>query len=98
MAEKDTPNAKEITAAQAGRAGLQQIAELTGKQPEAVTGVEPTEEGWLVTVEVIEDRRIPSAADILATYEAELSLEGDLLSYRRDRRYSRGQGISGTEG
>jgi gas vesicle protein GvpO len=82
----------QITAAEAGRAGMEQIAELTGKQPESVTGVEPAEDGWLVTVEVIEDRRIPSSTDILSTYETELTPDGDLISYRRQRRYARGHG------
>ena len=83
----------QLTAAEAGRYGIQQIAELTGKDPEAVTGVEPTEaDGWLVTVEVVEDRRIPSATDVLAAYETEIGPDGDLLSYRRVRRYSRGRG------
>ena len=61
-----------LSAAQAGREGLRQIAELTGKDPEGVTGVEPSQDGWLVTVEVVEDRRIPSSTDILVTYETEI--------------------------
>jgi hypothetical protein len=81
-----------ITAGEAGRLGMEQIAELTGKQAESVTGVEPAEDGWLVTVEVIEDRRIPSSTDILSTYETELTPDGDLISYRRQQRYARGHG------
>ncbi len=86
---------RRLSAAEAGREGLQQITELTGKDPETVTGVEPSEDGWLVTVEVIEDRRIPSSTDILSTYEAELDKDVELLSYRRVRRYSRGRGDDG---
>jgi hypothetical protein len=71
---------------------MEQIAELTGKQPESVTGVEPAEDGWLVTVEVIEDRRIPSSTDILSSYETELTPDGDLIAYRRQRCYARGHG------
>jgi hypothetical protein len=82
----------ELTAAKAGRYGLQQVTELTGKDPETIIGVEPTEDGWVVTVEVIEDRRIPSATDVLAAYEIEIGPDGELLSYRRLRRYSRGRG------
>jgi hypothetical protein len=88
-----------LTAAEAGRYGLRQIAELTGKDPEGVTGVEPLEDdGWLVTIEVIEDRRIPSSTDLLATYETELGTDGDLVSYRRVRRYARGRGDSYGDG
>lgn len=82
-----------LTAATAGRQGMAQLAELIGKEPEGVTGVEPLDdEGWLVTVEVLEDRRIPSSTDLLSTYETEIGPDGELVSYRRVRRYSRGRG------
>jgi hypothetical protein len=81
-----------LTAARAGRLGIQQIAELTGKETEGVTEVAPSDDGWRVIVEVVEDRRIPSSTDILAAYQTDLDLDGELMSYRRIRRYSRGQG------
>src|SRR6201997_5672719 len=84
-----------LSAAEAGREGLRQITELTGKDPEGVSGVTPSQDGWLVTVDVVEDRRIPSSTDILSTYETEIADDGELLSYRRVRRYSRGLGDSG---
>jgi hypothetical protein len=84
-----------LTAAQASQVALRQIAELTGKEPAGVTGVEPADDGWVVGVEVVEDRRIPSSTDLLATYETEIDMEGDLLSYRRVRRYPRGRGDNG---
>lgn len=83
---------KRLPAAKAGQAGLRQVAELTGKEPEGVSGVEPLDDGWRVAVEVVEDRRIPSSTDLLATYEIEVGFDGDLLSYRRVRRYARGRG------
>jgi Gas vesicle synthesis protein GvpO len=85
----------DISATEAGQIGLRQIAELTGKELEGVTGVEPAEDGWVVGVEVVEDRRIPSSTDILATYEIEIGMDGELVSYRRLRRYTRGRGDSG---
>jgi len=91
VAEEQLP----LSAAEAGREGLQQIMELTGKDPESVTGVRRSQDGWLVTVEVVEDRRIPSSTDVLSTYEAEIDGDGELLSYRRVRRYSRGLGDDG---
>jgi gas vesicle protein GvpO len=80
-----------LTAAQAAHAALRQIAELTGKQPEGVTGVGPAEDGWVVGIEVVEDQRIPSSSDILAAYETALDMDGELRSYRRVRRYPRGR-------
>jgi hypothetical protein len=84
-----------LSAAKAGQAGLRQIAELTGKQPEGITGVEPAEDGWVVGIEVVEDKRIPSSTDILATYETEVGMDGELVSYRRVKRYTRGRGDDG---
>jgi hypothetical protein len=83
-----------LTAAEVGRYAMRQIAELTGKEPEGVTGVEPTDDGWLVTVEVVETRRIPAATDLLASYETEIGPDGELVSYRRVHRYARGRGDS----
>ena len=81
-----------LSARQAARAALRQILELTDKQAESITGVERRENGWTVSIEVVEDRRIPSSADILATYETKIDEDGELMSYRRVRRYSRGRG------
>lgn len=84
-----------LPAGKAGQLGLKQIVELTGKDAEGVSGVEPQDDGWRVTVEVVEDRRIPSSSDLLATYRVDLDADGELLSYRRTRRYARGRGDSG---
>jgi hypothetical protein len=92
--EEREQDQRELTAAMAGIEGMKLIAGLTGKETEGVTGVEPAEDGWVVTVEVVEDRRIPSSTDVLAAYEIEMALDGDLVSYRRVRRYPRGRGDS----
>ena len=85
-----------ISAAQAAAAALAHLEELTSKVPQGATSVEPTDDGWVVEVEVVEDRRIPSSADMLALYEVEIDLDGVLLAYRRTRRYGRGAGDTGT--
>lgn len=83
---------KDMTAGEAAKAALREIADLTAKQPEGVTEVERTEDGWTVGIELIEDQRIPSSSDILAIYETTIDADGELLSYRRVRRYARGRG------
>ena len=61
---------------------------LTGRQPESVISIEPRDGDWCVGVEVVETRRIPDSADILAIYEVLVGSGGDLISYRRTRRYT----------
>ncbi len=72
------------------REAAQQLLELTGKAAEGVTGFERSDDGWRVEVEVVEVRRIPDTADILALYELSVDEDGELEGYRRLRRYSRG--------
>ncbi len=68
----------------------EQLLDLTGKDPEGVTGLERTEDGWTVLVDVVELRRVPNTTDVLATYEVEVDTSGDLEGYRRVRRFVRG--------
>lgn len=74
------------------RIAIEHLSELTTKEVQGgATSVEPGgDDGWTVEIEVIEDRRIPSSADMLALYEVELDPDGNLLSYRRTKRYGRG--------
>lgn len=84
-----------LPAARAARLAMSQVAELTGREPESVTSLERADGGWKVDVEVVETRRIPDSADVLAIYEAELDEDGELVAYRRTRRYPRGRGQEG---
>ena len=88
--DRESPAPAPVSAAEAAGIAMRQIVELVSRDPVGATSVAPTDEGWLVEVEVVEDRRIPTSSDILALYEVELSLDGDLLSYSRTRRYPRG--------
>jgi hypothetical protein len=81
---------KRATASQAAASAARQLLELTGREAEGVTGLERTDDGWTVKVEVVEVRRIPDTTDVLALYDVEVDADGDLLGYRRVRRYTRG--------
>jgi len=69
---------------------VQQLSRLTGKTAEGVTGIDRDDDGWLVTVEVLELRRIPETTDVLARYEIQTDEKGELTGYRRAGRYTRG--------
>ena len=81
-----------LSATDAASAGLRGLAEVIGSEVVGVTEVSPRHDGWIVAVEVVELQRLPSSADILALYEAELDMDGTLRSYRRVKRYARGHG------
>jgi hypothetical protein len=68
----------------------EQLQSLTGRESEGVTGMERTDDGWSVQVEVLELRRVPNTTDMLALYEVRTDARGELQGYRRLRRYARG--------
>lgn len=82
---------KGVTAAAAVARATQHFHQLTGRTPEAVTGVSKSDAGWQVEFEVLELHRIPDSTDVLAAFEVELDSSGNLLSYRRTHRYLRGR-------
>jgi hypothetical protein len=85
-AEADRPpNAGRIAAE-----ALRQLIELTGKDAEGVVGLDRSDDGWTVEVEVLEVSRIPNTTDVLALYEVQVDGRGSLQGYRRVRRYVRG--------
>lgn len=81
---------RDVTATEAIESALGQLRRLTQVEPVGATGVRPTDEGWQVEIEVVEERHVPSTSDLMALYEVDLDLDGELLSYRRSRRYVRG--------
>jgi Gas vesicle synthesis protein GvpO len=83
--------AERIPAKAAARRAAEDVAEFTGLRPENVVAIEPRDGGWYVDVEVVESHRIPDTTDILAIYQVRLDRNGNMHSYRRTRKYSRGQ-------
>jgi DNA mismatch repair ATPase MutL len=83
---------KKAKAMDIARSAARQLAELTGRVPECVIGIERTDDGWRVDLEVVESRRIPDSTDILATYQVDVDEDGDLTGYHRAQRYVRGKG------
>jgi len=81
---------KRASASRVAAEAARQLLELTGRASEGVTGLERTDDGWTVQVEVVEVRRIPETTDVLALYDIEVDEDGELLGYRRVSRYSRG--------
>lgn len=68
------------------------LADLLGRDVESVLGIERADDGgWIVTVAVVELQRIPTSTDVLGAYRVAVDEHGELIGYRRQRRYVRSQ-------
>ena len=73
------------------RRAVEQVGVLTGRPVEGVLGLERGDDGWVVTLEVVELRRVPDSTDVLGSYAVAVDERGELQAYRRTRRYYRSQ-------
>ena len=72
----------------------EQVARLTGLEPGRVTGLCRDGDGWRVTVDMVELKRIPASTDMLGAYEVQVDAGGTLLTYKRTRRYQRSEAMA----
>jgi Gas vesicle synthesis protein GvpO len=79
-----------LSGGQLAQRARRELAEITGLEAESVTALARADDGtWRVTVELLELSRIPETDDVLGSFEAQLDDTGELLRYRRVRRYAR---------
>jgi ADP-ribose pyrophosphatase YjhB (NUDIX family) len=94
---RSAPGKAALSGAKLAMTARRQLGEITGLEPQAVTSLEQEDDGtWRVTVELLELARVPETDDLLGSYEAELDETGELLGYRRVRRYARSQATDDT--
>ncbi|MFC9247669.1 gas vesicle protein [Streptomyces sp. NPDC057136] len=74
----------------AAQAACQSLEGLLSHPTEGVSAVRRSDDGWCVVVDVLEVPRIPDTTSLLASYEVQLDEDGELMEYRRVRRYRRG--------
>ena len=68
-----------------------QLAEVTGLKPVTVTGTFKDEQGWHITLDMLEMTRIPTATDVLGDYEVLTDENGNMLKFERKRTRLRGE-------
>jgi len=63
----------------------QQLAEVTGFSPVAAVGGFKDEEGWHITVDMLEMARLPESTDIIGTYAVLLDQDGNMVKFEKKR-------------
>ena len=59
-------------------------------QSSGVVGVSRSEDGWVVTIEMLEKKSIPDSMDVLGCYEVKLNNDGNIQDFTRVRLRKRG--------
>jgi Gas vesicle synthesis protein GvpO len=95
MADDNTSQDGRLSARDLTISARETVKDLTGFEPESVSGLQWDGETWLVTVDVCELERVPNTTDVMASYVVQLDDRGGLLGYKRDRRYQRGAAEEG---
>jgi gas vesicle protein GvpO len=73
------------------RRAREQLLALQGREPESISSLERTPDGWLATFEVVELARVPNSMDVMGSYELVLDEQQNMVRYSRTRRYHRAQ-------
>lgn len=89
--KKDRAQRNGLSGIRAAALAQQQLEQLTGRSVESVSGLSRQQDGWTVTLELVELERVPPTTDILASYRVELDPDGELMGYERVNRYYRNQ-------
>jgi hypothetical protein len=84
-----------ISGAEAVQQAREQLEEMMGRPVEAVLGMERDDDGWMVTVQIVELRRVPNSTDVLGIYGVSVDADGNVVGYRRTRRSYRSQADEG---
>ena len=75
-----------------------ELQELIGRPVTAVLGVERRDDGdWALELETLELPRVPETTSLMGIYEVVVAEDGEILEFRRTRRYHRGQADRGGE-
>ena len=72
-----------LTTAQAVDRAKKQLSEFVERKPSGVIAVSKDEEGWHISLEMLERKAIPDHMDLLAKYDVLLDEEGNIVKFDR---------------
>lgn len=69
---------------------LPQIKELLRKDPETISSVEKTQDGWTIQCDVLEKKAIPEIFDLMKIFEFRLDNDAKVTGFKQLKRIRRG--------
>jgi hypothetical protein len=72
---------------------LREFPPLINLQASGVVGVSRSEDGWVVSIEMIEKKSIPDSMDVLGCYEVKLDDGGKIRDFSRVKLRRRGDTV-----
>jgi Gas vesicle synthesis protein GvpO len=71
------------------RMSCREVEGLTGRHVDGVSSAHRTDEGWVLSLELVELERVPASTSVLGSYQVSVNEDGAVLEYERTRRYYR---------
>jgi len=72
---------------------LGEFPNLTNLKASGVVGVSHGDEGWVVSIEMIEKKSIPDSMDVLGLYEVKVDDRGKIVDFSRVKLRKRGDTV-----
>ncbi|MEK6869210.1 MAG: gas vesicle protein GvpO [Nanoarchaeota archaeon] len=69
---------------------LPEIKEVLKKEPETISSVEKTKEGWTVQCDVLEKKSVPETYDLLKIFEFRLDNNAKITGFKQIKKVRRG--------
>ena len=69
---------------------IPEIKGLLNKEPEAISSVEKTKEGWILQCDVLEKKSVPETYDLLKIFEFKLDNNGKITGFKQLKKIRRG--------
>ena len=74
---------------------LAEFPTLANLKASGVIGVSHGEEGWVVSIEMLEKKSIPDSMDVLGLYEVKVDDRGKIIDFSRVKLRKRGDTVEG---
>ena len=74
---------------------LAEFPTLTNLKASGVVGISHGEEGWVVSIEMLEKKSIPDSMDVLGLYEVKVDDRGKIVDFSRVKLRKRGDTVEG---